>query len=69
MIIIMFTLSFMHWVMSIVITFITIDWWQSLFGPVPRTLPVWLPIINALQLFNVSGHYKCSSHIIIRNCL
>jgi len=62
----MFALSSMYWIMSVVVTFIVIDVWQSQFDPVPRNPPVWLPMFSALLLINVSVHYyKSRSQIII----
>jgi ABC-type nickel/cobalt efflux system permease component RcnA len=61
----MFALSSMYWIMSVVVTFIVVDVWQSQFFPVPRNAPDWLPMFSAVLLINVGVYYKSRSHIII----
>jgi len=52
--VIMFALSTIYWVMSVVVTFLVIRAWFSELDPATHSPPNWLPMFNAVLLVNVS---------------
>jgi len=49
---IMFGLSTVYWILSVIITFLVIDAWFSSLDPATHNPPNWLPMFNAIILIN-----------------
>ncbi len=57
MTVIIFALSTMHWVMSVVVTFLVIRAWFSELDPTAHSPPNWLPMLSAILLVNVRATF------------
>jgi hypothetical protein len=63
--VIMFALSTIYWVISIVITFLVMRAWFSELDPATHCPPIWLPMFNAVLLVNVSTSFLLQMHPIV----
>jgi hypothetical protein len=57
MMVIMFMLSTVYWVVSVVFTFLTMRAWFSELDPATHSPPSWLPMFSAILLVNVSTSF------------
>jgi len=55
---IMFALSTVYWILSVIVTFLVINAWFSKLDPATQDAPNWLPMFNAIVLVNV-GTLAC----------
>jgi len=59
--VIMFALSTIYWVISVVDTFLVIRAWFSELDPATHSPPDWLPMFSAVLLVNVSTSFLCNA--------
>jgi hypothetical protein len=64
MMVVMFVLSTVYWVISVVITFLLMRAWFSELDPATHSPPGWLPMFNAVLLVNVSTKLFTALHPI-----